>query len=1306
MNKRYKRNMTAWGTVLFCFIGVQLFAQCGNPQPLLVQNPSFEGPPQPHITPSPWTNCQPGQTPDTQPGSWGISLPPTNGSTYLGLVNQVSANWQEGASQQLSTPMQAGMQYTFTIDLANSSSTGGGIIPGCAECQIWGGNGACGFGELLWASGNITPYDTWITNTVTFTPTQNWPYITIYVHSLGCTDEPYILVDNMSPILPASVAVTTTVNNNVSCANGTDGLATANIIGQNPPFTYQWNSSPVQTDTVLDNVPAGTYTITVTDANTCTATTSVVITEPQALILTPTANDATCFGTGTGSAYMSYSGGTAPMNFVWNDGTLTQNDTALFAGVYTLTVTDAHNCSTSTTVNISEPAQLVINGTVTNVTCMNGNDGSINTTTTGGTAPYSFYEWNSSPVQNTPNAIQLTAANYSVTVTDTNACTATASFTVTQPPNGVSVQLAPTPVLCYGESTGSVTSTVTGGSPAYTYLWNTVPPQSNPNLSNLPEGTYEVTVTDSHTCTVSASATVHQPPTPLTATLDSIDVLCYGTASGSILATASGGIPGYTYNWNTSPPQNTATAINLLAGNYTVTVSDSLNCTFATSATVNQPAAALAVSESHVDVLCYGDNTGSATAIASGGTTGYTYQWNSTPPQSNAIAANLTANTYTLTVTDANNCTATVSSVISQPAAPLSVTINLSQPLCFGQPNAEADAIAAGGTSPYVYVWNTSPPQNSSNLSNIPGGTYTVSVTDAHNCTVSNSIVIAPPPTALTLSFSHVDVLCYGEATGSVTVIASGSYGNYNYNWNTTPAQSNATAAQLIAGTYSVTVSDTAGCSATGADTILQPSAPLSLSASNVDVLCFGDATGSATVIATGGTAGYNYSWSTAPPQNTATASSLLSGNYTVTVTDAHQCTDTAMVFISQPATPLAATSTITNIPCHGMDNGIIAITTTGGTTAYSYQWSLTPSVNSSTATNLSPGNYSMTVTDANNCSFSLSPLTVTEPTLLTIAPVVTNVSCPLHGDGSIISNPAGGSLPYTFIWNNSAVTEDITNLNGGAYALTVTDNHGCTVSDNFTVTELPGVSLSGVPTNVLCFPLQNGAVNITVSSSFMPLQFDWSNGATSEDIFALDTGLYSITVTDAHGCEKDSSFYVGNDSIFSIDATPDATTIDLGQSVTLNVNPIGSSFGAVLWTPPVALDCYDCISPSASPIQSISYLVTGTDVNGCIATDTLHITVVPKYVVYVPNAFTPNGDGSNDYFEVYGNKEAWKQFHVAIFNRLGEMVYESNDMNFKWDGRYKGVLQNPAVFVYLVKVVYLDNYSEKLFKGSVTLLR
>lgn len=1293
-------------TVLFLAWNISVQAQCGNPTPLIVQNPSFEGPQQPHVTPSPWTNCQPSQTPDTQPGSWGVSLPPTNGSSYLGLVNQVSANWKEGASQLLSTPMTAGTPYTFTIDLANSSTTGGGIVPGCAELEIWGGNGTCGYGELLWSSGNITPYDVWQTYTVMFTPTQNWPYITLYVNSLGCSDVPYILVDNMSPIMPATVNVVATVNNHVSCSGGSNGLATANITGQNPPFTYQWSSTPSQTDTVLDNVPAGIYTITVTDANTCTATASVTITQPQPLVLTPTVDSVTCFGTGTGSAYMSYSGGTSPMDFLWNNGTTTQNNNGLFAGTVTITVTDANNCTATASATIPQPAQLTTTGNVTSPTCGGISNGSITTTTTGGTAPYAFYQWNTNPPQNTANATNLTAGNYSVTVTDAKACTATANFVVNPPPNAVTVSVTPVHVACFGQSTGAVNSTAINGGTPYTYQWSTTPAQSTPNITNLPAGSYTVTVTDANSCSASASATVQQPPAPVSVSVTPSHVLCYGNSTGNAQALASGGIGSYTYNWNTTPAQATATAVTLQAGSYTVTVTDSLNCTATAITTINQPAAPLALSETHVDVLCFGNSTGSVTVAATGGTSGYNYLWNTNPQQSTSSAAGVPAGSYTATVTDANNCSATINSVVSQPPTPVSVVTTLTQPLCFGQAAAAASATASGGVSGYNYLWNTTPQQNTAAISNIPAGSYTVTTTDANNCTATATIIVAPPPTALTITTTVVNVLCFGQSTGSITANAGGSYGNYSYTWSSTPSQSTPTAVNLTAGNYSVTVTDTVGCSATAADVVTQPAAPLALTVAQVDVLCYGDATGSATVTATGGTTNYNYTWNTQPAQNAATASNLISGQYQVIVTDANSCIESATVIINQPAAPLAASYTANNISCYGANNGSITVTSTGGTQNYNYLWSVTPSVNSPAASSLPSGSYSITVTDANNCTFAIGNMPITEPTVLAINPVVTDVSCPNHGDGSILTNTSGGTVPYNFNWGGAGTTADLLNIDGGNYSLTVTDNNGCSLTESFVVTELPGVSVAGTPVNVLCYPLQNGYITLSATSSFMPLQYSWNNGATTQSISSLDTGTYSVTVTDAHGCTASDVYHIGNDSVFSIDATPDFVTIDLGETVNLNVQPIGSSFGSVLWTPSYALNCSDCISTISSPVESVTYHVTATDINGCLAYDTVRINVVPKYVVFVPNVFTPNGDGANDYFEVFGNKEAWKQFNVEVFNRLGEKVYESNDMNFKWDGTFKGVLQNPAVFVYLVKVVYIDNYSEKLFKGSVTLLR
>ncbi len=168
----------------------------------------------------------------------------------------------------------------------------------------------------------------------------------------------------------------------------------------------------------------------------------------------------------------------------------------------------------------------------------------------------------------------------------------------------------------------------------------------------------------------------------------------------------------------------------------------------------------------------------------------------------------------------------------------------------------------------------------------------------------------------------------------------------------------------------------------------------------------------------------------------------------------------------------------------------------------------------------------------------------------------------------------------------------------------------------------------------------------------------------------------------------------------------PHADTVKLGQEVTLSPDYINGNPVAWVWRPADYLSCPACQVTKAAPYYNYVYTVQATTDKGCMDTAIIAIWVSQDRDVFIPNIFTPNGDGLNDYFEVFGNKESWKQFEVSIFDRIGEKVYESDNMNFKWDGTYQGRLLNPAVFVYLVKVIYLDNYSEKLFKGSLTLLR
>ncbi|MFC0776460.1 SprB repeat-containing protein, partial [Terrimonas alba] len=303
---------------------------------------------------------------------------------------------------------------------------------------------------------------------------------------------------------------------------------------------------------------------------------------------------------------------------------------------------------------------------------------------------------------------------------------------------------------------------------------------------------------------------------------------------------------------------------------------------------------ALALTSSKVDVLCFGNTTGSVDLSVSGGTTPYTYVWSNGAATQDITA--LAAGTYTVTVTDNNNCTATTSVTITQPAAALALTSSKVDVLCFGNATGSIDLTVSGGTTPYSYVWSNG--ATTQDITALAAGTYSVTVTDNNNCTATASVTIGQPAAALALTSSKVDVLCFGNATGSIDLTVSGGTTPYTYVWSNGATTQDITA--LAAGTYSVTVTDNNNCTATASVTIGQPAAALALTSSKVDVLCFGNATGSIDLTVSGGTTPYSYVWSNGATTQDITA--LAAGTYSVTVTDNNNCTATASVTIGQPA--------------------------------------------------------------------------------------------------------------------------------------------------------------------------------------------------------------------------------------------------------------------------------------------------------------------------------------------------------------------------------------------------------------------
>ena len=495
---------------------------------------------------------------------------------------------------------------------------------------------------------------------------------------------------------------------------------------------------------------------------------------------------------------------------------------------------------------------------------------------------------------------------------------------------------------------------------------------------------------------------------------------------------------------------------------------------------------------------CFGGTNGSATVTPGGGAVApFTYSWNTVPVQTTQTATNLSAGTYTCTVTDANGCVSTATVTITNPVA-MTAPITSTNVTCNGGTNGSATVNPTGSTGPYTYSWNTVPVQTTQTATNLPAGTYTVTVTSALGCTKTNTVTITQP-TPITVTTTTVSATC-SLLNGSATANPSGGVGPYTYSWNTVPVQTTQTATGLGAGTYTVTVTGVGGCTAT-ATAIVSTTGSITATATGTNVSCNGGNNGSVTATGVGGGT-YTYLWSNG--QTTQTAVNLVAGTYTVTVTSSG-CTATATVTITQPPL-LATTSTQTNVTCFGGNNGSATVTPAGGTGPYTYSWNTVPVQTTPTATGLVAGTYTCTVTDFKGC-VKTQTVTITQPTQITSTTSSTISTCGL-ANGSASVNPSGGVSPYTYLWSNGGTTQTITNLLPGVYTVTITGVGGCTATNTVTVTSpgTPSISISSF-TNVSCFGGNNGSANTTLTSGVGPFTYLWSNGQTTSNATGLVAG-------------------------------------------------------------------------------------------------------------------------------------------------------------------------------------------------------
>jgi gliding motility-associated-like protein len=1053
-------------------------------------------------------------------------------------------------------------------------------------------NGACNGSATAAPAGGTSPY-TYVWNAagnLATTATSSGlcagaPSVTV-TDALGCT-----VIGNTTVTQPTVLAVTAT-GTNPTCFGVCDGVLTANnATGGTAPYSYAW-SGGLGAGQSVSGACGGTFTVTVTDGNLCTATGNVTITTPPQITIATTQTNVSCNGGSNGTISVTPSGGNGTYAYSWTGGLSGQNPTNVAAGTYTVTVSSPAGCSQTATITITQPTVLSVSASGTNVSCNGGSNGSLSASASGGTGTIT-YAWNNG-VGAGANHTGVSANTYTVTATDANGCTATASYTVTQP-TALTVAMSNTPATCNGLCTGSATAAPAGGTSPYTYQWNAAGNlATTPTVNNVCAGAPSVTVTDALGCTVAGNTTVTEP-TAITISTSTTQSTC-GNADGEACATIAGGTAPYTQSWSPGG-QTTLCATNILAGAYTITVTDDNNCTQTATANVTDAGSPTATITFSSNVTCNGGNNGSATVSAAGGTAPYTYLWNGGTTPTATTTNGLAAGTASVVVTDFNNCQANASVVITQPTALTAAITASTNVSCNGGNNGSATVTANGGTAPYTYAWNNSPSTTVTATGLSAGVAQTVTVTDALNCQITASITLTEPA-PLSGSITPTAALCNGDCNGSADLTVAGGTTPYTYSWNDPLNSTSQDVSGLCVGAVEVIITDALGCQFTANSTITQPDA-IVVNTSFTQSTC-GNADGEACATIAGGTAPYTQSWSPGG-QTTLCATNILAGAYTITVTDDNNCTQTATANVTDAGSPTATITFSSNVSCNGGNDGSATVSAAGGTAPYTYAWNGGDTPAATTTGGLSAGTASVVVTDFNNCQANAS-VVITQPTALTAAITAsTNVSCNGGNNGSATVTANGGTAPYTYAWNNSPSTAvTATGLSAGvAQTVTVTDALNCQITASITLTEPAPLSGSITPTPTLCNGDCNGSADLTVVGGTTPYTYSWNDPAnsTSQDVSGLCVGPVEVIITDALGCP-----FTTNSTITQPDAltlTTSATDAHCNQAdgqVCVTATG-GTGAYSYLWNDPTSqtTSCANNVVPN-------NYQVTVTDANNCTA--------------------------------------------------------------------------------------------------------
>lgn len=820
---------------------------------------------------------------------------------------------------------------------------------------------------------------------------------------------------------------------------------------------------------------------------------------------------------------------------------------------------------------------------------------------------------------------------------------------------------------CRGSADGSLTVATVGGVPPLQYLWSTG--DTTPTALNLAAGLYSVVVTDTNGCSDTAVVNLPEPAALGLTVVRQLPASCSGTADGSATVTATGGVAPYAAVWEDGTSGFTDSALAI--GIHQIFVSDSLGCKDTLAVTI-VPQSSLAIQlDSLSHPSCAGAMDGYFNISFTGGVPPYNYSWSdgATSLQRTGMAAGR----VTLYLSDNAGCSDSLRISLVDPPV-LNITLDsLKHVNCYGAGNGSIYISASGGTAPYSYQWSSG--ATTSDLPATGPGNIQLTITDSHGCSTSANYVVQGPAPFNVDTSAVVEATCRYSHDGTINLGISGGRIPYNVSWNN--GSTGQTVTGLSVGSYTYTITDSAGCQLSGSVHISSPNAVVASVSSFGSVSCPGSTDGWANVMATGGIPPYNYYWLGTGSSDSVNIH-LIAGNNYVVISDSRACSDTLNVVIPSPDTLKIKLDSIKDVSCFGFNDGFIKSRITGGSPPYQLNWS--NGQQSTVASNLLQGTYVLNVVDSRGCSASRS-FVVNEPTLFD--PGIDSVvytSCHSSADGEIFVKMKGGTPPYTLSCPPAtAVGNSLLNVPMGWQQIMATDAHGCEKLLRVFIGKKDPLRFTGIiVTPPTCYNTNDGEAEALVLGGQPPYIFNWSIGKSGRQVSGFIPGWHDVAVIDADNCSWDTSFYVPPTpkAQLAISETP-ATCFDLADA-SLTVEVSGDKEPYTVLVDSLPLDANN------GHFKTGIHIITTIDRNGCSLQEQYNIHSRMEHIIFFPNAFSPNNDGLNDFFELKAAEECFPHPSLTVFDRWGKIIFNThNPFHEAWDGKVGGELVKPDVYIY-----------------------